>query len=113
MTIERQVPAVFGHEHARHHRLGGKARFDEMLGCVLLHHLLADPAGELRTMRDDHAVLRRNYIQPIACVPSIRRWKLASLPTYRERFNDHKIHRLDDLLPWNWAVETERGKMAA
>ena len=27
--------------------------------------------------------------------------------------NDHNIHRLDDLLPWNWAAETERNKVAA
>jgi hypothetical protein len=27
--------------------------------------------------------------------------------------NDHNIHRLDDLLPWNWAAETERHKVAA
>jgi transposase len=29
------------------------------------------------------------------------------------RINDHNIHRLDDLLPWNWAAEMERRKMAA
>src|ERR1700726_4147022 len=29
------------------------------------------------------------------------------------RINDHNIHRLDDLLPWNWAAETERHKVAA
>jgi hypothetical protein len=25
--------------------------------------------------------------------------------------NDHNIHRLDDLSPWNWAAETELRKM--
>ena len=29
------------------------------------------------------------------------------------RINDHNIHRLDELLPWNWAIETERRKVAA
>ena len=29
------------------------------------------------------------------------------------RINDLNIHRLDDLLPWNWAAETERRKVAA
>jgi transposase len=29
------------------------------------------------------------------------------------RINDHVIHRLDDLLPWNWAAEMERRKVAA
>jgi transposase len=29
------------------------------------------------------------------------------------RINDHNIHRLDDLLPWYWAAETERRKVAA
>ena len=29
------------------------------------------------------------------------------------RINDHNIHRLDDLLPWNWAAGAERRKVAA
>ena len=29
------------------------------------------------------------------------------------RINDHAIHRLDELLPWNWAVAMERRKVAA
>ena len=29
------------------------------------------------------------------------------------RINDHSIHRLDELLPWNWAAERERRKVAA
>jgi transposase len=29
------------------------------------------------------------------------------------RINDHIIHRLDELLPWNWAAEAERRKVAA
>jgi hypothetical protein len=29
------------------------------------------------------------------------------------RIADHAIHRLDELLPWNWAAETERRKVAA
>jgi transposase len=29
------------------------------------------------------------------------------------RINDHAIHRLNELLPWNWAAETERRKLAA
>jgi hypothetical protein len=32
---------------------------------------------------------------------------------FRDRINDHAIHRLDALLPWNWAAEMERGKVAA
>jgi transposase len=27
--------------------------------------------------------------------------------------NDHNIHRLNELLPWNWASERERRKLAA
>jgi hypothetical protein len=27
--------------------------------------------------------------------------------------NDHNIHRLDELLPWSWAAEMERRKVAA
>jgi len=66
LAIERQVPAVFGDDHAGHHRLGGKTRLDEMIGCVLLHHLFAGPAGKLRTMRDDHAILGGKDVQPLA-----------------------------------------------
>jgi transposase len=29
------------------------------------------------------------------------------------RINDHAIHRLAELLPWNWAAEMERRKVAA
>ena len=29
------------------------------------------------------------------------------------RINDHAIHRLTELLPWNWAAEIERRRMAA
>jgi transposase len=29
------------------------------------------------------------------------------------RINDHSIHRLDELLPWNWAIERERRRVAA
>src|SRR6202008_1960818 len=29
------------------------------------------------------------------------------------RINDHAIHRLDELLPWNWSAERERRKVAA
>jgi transposase len=29
------------------------------------------------------------------------------------RINDHAIHRLDELMPWNWAAEMERRKLAA
>src|SRR6266542_3647919 len=28
------------------------------------------------------------------------------------RINDHAIHRLEELLPWNWAAERERRKVA-
>src|SRR6185437_11485241 len=28
------------------------------------------------------------------------------------RINDHAIHRLDELLPWNWAVAMERRRVA-
>ena len=29
------------------------------------------------------------------------------------RINDHAIHRLDELLLWNWPAEVERCKVAA
>jgi transposase len=29
------------------------------------------------------------------------------------RINDHVMHRLGELLPWNWSAEMERRKVAA
>src|SRR6185437_1598857 len=29
------------------------------------------------------------------------------------RINNHAVHKLDELLPWNWAAEMERRKLAA
>ena len=29
------------------------------------------------------------------------------------RINDHTVHRLNELLPWNWAATMERRKVAA
>src|SRR5487761_468011 len=45
---------------------------------------------------------RLNEIDPQACLADV----LA-------RINDHAIHRLDELLPWNWAVAMERRRVAA
>jgi IS66 C-terminal element len=37
----------------------------------------------------------------------------AWLPDVLARINDHAIHRLDELLPWDWSAEMERRKVAA
>ena len=37
----------------------------------------------------------------------------ARLADVLARINDLVIHRLDELLPWNWAATMERRKMAA
>jgi IS66 C-terminal element/Transposase IS66 family len=37
----------------------------------------------------------------------------AWLPDVLACINDHTIHRLGKLLPWNWAAEMERRKVAA
>jgi IS66 C-terminal element len=37
----------------------------------------------------------------------------AWLADVRARINDHAIHRLDELFPWNWATAMERRKVAA
>jgi hypothetical protein len=46
-------------------------------------------------------------------VNSIQRRSGAWLADVLARINDHAIHRLDELLPWNWAAEMERRKLAA
>jgi hypothetical protein len=37
----------------------------------------------------------------------------ARLADVLARINDQVIHRLDELLPWNWSAELERRKVAA
>jgi hypothetical protein len=45
---------------------------------------------------------RLNHIDPQAWLADV----LAHI-------NDHAIHRLNELLPWNWAAEKKRRKVAA
>jgi transposase len=59
----------------------------------------ADRAGVMATLI---MTAKLNDIDPQACLAGV----LA-------RINDHAIHRLDELLPWNWAAEMERRTLAA
>ena len=56
----------------------------------------SDRAGERA------AAARLNHIDPQAWLADV----LAHI-------NDHAIHRLNELLPWNWAAEKKRRKVAA
>jgi hypothetical protein len=66
LTIERQMPGVFGHQHGGHHRFGRQAALDQPLGRRRLNHrLLAGAACVLRAARHQHPELRRNHVQTL------------------------------------------------
>ena len=65
LAVERQVPAVFGHQHRGDHGFGRQAGFDQMLRRRRFHDPLAGPAGEPGPVRDDHPVLRRDHVEPL------------------------------------------------
>ena len=66
LPIERQVPGIFGDQHGGDHRLGRQPALDQPFRRRRLHHRLgAGPAGILRTVGDDHPVLRRDHVEPL------------------------------------------------
>ena len=66
LPMERQMPGIFGNQHVGDHRLGGQPALDQPLRCRRLNHATrAGPAGIFGTMRDDHAELRRNDVEPL------------------------------------------------
>ncbi len=66
LPTEQQMPGIFGDQHVGDHRLGGQPALDQPLWCRRLKHAIrAGPAGIFGTMRDDHAELRRNDVEPL------------------------------------------------
>jgi transposase-like protein len=66
LPIERQMPGIFGDQYIGDHRLGRQPAFDQPLRRRRLNHAIrAGPAGIFGTMRDDHAELRWNDVEPL------------------------------------------------
>ena len=66
LTIERQVPSVFGDQHRGHHSLGRQPALDQPFGRGRLHHrLLARAAGVFGPVRHDRPELRRDHVEPL------------------------------------------------
>ena len=60
------MPGIFGGQHIGDHRLGRQPALDQPLRCRCLNHAIgAGPAGIFGTMRDDHAELRRDDVEPL------------------------------------------------
>ena len=66
LAIQRQVPAIFGHQHGSDHGFGRQSGFDQMLRRRRFYDLLARPAGEPGPVCDDHPVLGRDHVEPFA-----------------------------------------------
>ena len=66
LTIERQMPGVFGDQHGGDHRLGRQPALDQPFGRARLHHrLLTGAARIFGTVRHDHPELRRDHVEPL------------------------------------------------
>jgi len=65
LAIQRQMPAVFRHQHRGDHGFGRQAGFDQMLRRRRFHDLLARPAGERGPVCNDHPILGRDHVEPL------------------------------------------------
>ena len=69
LTVERQVVGILGHEHVRHRCLGRDPALDKAGGRRGLHdHVLARPAGVLRSAGDADAELGRHDVEALGYV---------------------------------------------
>ena len=73
LSVERQMPGVFGDQHGRDHRLRWQAALDQPLGRWRLNHrLFARPARIFGATRHQNAKLRRDHVQPLRDVRADR-----------------------------------------
>src|SRR3954469_16437911 len=69
LTIERQMPMILGVNYMRDETLGGQSPLDQSLGrSVLEDDAMTGAAGQLGPAGDDHPVLHRNDVEPLALI---------------------------------------------
>ena len=78
--------------HVRHRRLGGNATFDQSRRRRLLHHnARATAAGKFGSARDQHAVLRRDYVEPLGTVLADLHHLCLAAGTRRVQRRQHRL----------------------
>jgi hypothetical protein len=76
LSIERQMPCVFGNQNVGNHRLGRQPTFDQPFRCWRLNHrLFTRPAGIFGPVRHDHPELRRHHVEPLRGFTPLRHEK--------------------------------------
>ena len=69
LTVKRQMPMILGVDHMRDEPLGGQSTPDQSFRRgVLEDDAMTGAAGQFGPAGDDHSILRRNDVQPLALI---------------------------------------------